>query len=96
VPTQAFVLPDGSQYWCGAHYVARPHPVGNVLEGGLMENTRAALAEVEGFPGPYCANCATATLFLNQGIEGTLGKKVDAWIQEAAAPAGADTAAVVV
>jgi hypothetical protein len=86
VPTQAFVLPDGNQYWCGAHYVARPEPVGNVLEGGLLQNICRRLEEVRGFPGPYCRNCATATLFLNQGIEAALGQKVDAWLAEAAAP----------
>lgn len=83
VPTQAFVLPDGSQYWCGAHYIGRPEPVGNVLEGDLMDNIRRSLGQVATFPGPYCRNCATATLFLNQTIENNLGQKVEAWIQEA-------------
>ncbi len=78
VPTQAFVLPDGSQYWCGAHYVSRPEPVGNVLHSGVMANIRGALGQVERLPGPHCRNCATATLFLNQGIEAALAKKVDA------------------
>ncbi len=87
-PTQAFVLPDGNQYWCGAHYISRPAPVGNVLEASLMENIRRSLAQVAGFPGPYCRNCPTATLFLNQGIEGTLAGKVEAWLA-AAAPATA-------
>ncbi|MBI3948182.1 MAG: radical SAM protein [Armatimonadetes bacterium] len=88
VPTQAFVLPDGSQYWCGAHYVSRPEPVGNVLESDLVGNIRRSLPQVAGFPGPRCRNCATATLFLNQGIEKTLGAKVEAWIKEAESEAG--------
>lgn len=83
VPTQAFVLPDGSQYWCGAHYIGRPAPVGNVLESGLMENIRRSLHQVAGFPGRYCRNCATATLFLNQTIERALAGKVDEWLSEA-------------
>ncbi|NLC59359.1 MAG: hypothetical protein GX774_21180, partial [Armatimonadetes bacterium] len=78
----------GNQYWCGAHYISRPAPVGNVLEASLMENIRRSLAQVAGFPGPYCRNCPTATLFLNQGIEGTLAGKVEAWLA-AAAPATA-------
>ncbi|MBI2298451.1 MAG: radical SAM protein [Armatimonadetes bacterium] len=86
VPTQAFVLPDGSQYWCGAHYIARPEPVGNVLRAGLMENIRQALSQVRHLPGPYCGNCATATLFLNQGIEGALAKQVDECLEAGPTP----------
>lgn len=84
VPTQAFLLPDGSQYWCGAHYVARPAAVGSVLDGSVLENIRRALPQVAHLPGPYCRNCATATLFLNQTIEEALAGKVEGWLAELA------------
>jgi len=35
-PTQAFVLPDGSQHWCGAHAIRRPGPLGNPCEPGAL------------------------------------------------------------
>ena len=42
-PTQAFVLPDGSLHWCGAHAIRRPRPLANVLQNGLRETIRANL-----------------------------------------------------
>lgn len=83
VPTQGFVLPDGSQYWCGAHSVARPKPLGNVKTGGVSQNIAANLPELERLPGPHCRNCATATLFLNQTIELNLRTRIGLWLKEA-------------
>jgi len=83
VPSQAFVLPDGSQYWCGAHSVARPEPVGNVLRSGLVTNIAHSISSVDRLPGPHCRNCATATLYLNQAIEAALLARISTWIEEA-------------
>ena len=38
-----FVLPDGNQYWCGGHAVARPEPVGSLLDRDLPANIRQSL-----------------------------------------------------
>lgn len=83
VPSQAFILPDGSQYWCGAHSVARPTPVGNVLESGLVANIAHSIGDLNHLPGSHCRNCATATLYLNQAIEQALSARISAWIEEA-------------
>ncbi|MGQ9524282.1 MAG: radical SAM/SPASM domain-containing protein [Armatimonadota bacterium] len=90
VPSQAFVLPDGNQYWCGAHTVARPDPVGNVLRSGLVANIARKIKEIGRLPGPHCRNCATATLYLNQAIEAALLGRIAMWIKEAdQCPSGA-------
>jgi len=84
-PTQAFVLPDGSQYWCGGHTTTRPAPVGNVLESTVSDSIRRSLAEVRGFPGPACGSCAGATQAINQIVEGRLREQIAGWIAEAEA-----------
>lgn len=85
-PTQAFVLPDGSQYWCGGHTTTRPAPVGNVLESTVPANMRRSLAEVRGFPGPSCGSCAGATQAINQIVEARLREQIADWIAEAESP----------
>lgn len=82
-PSQAFVLPDGSQYWCGAHSVARPEALGNVRAAPLARNIAAGLSGHGALPNQRCLNCATATLYLNQSIEATLREQVDRWVADA-------------
>jgi len=82
-PCQAFVLPDGSQYWCGAHTVSRPPPVGNVKEGTLRRNIVRNLPELRVYPNEFCWNCAGATLAINQAVEQALEAKLDEWLAEA-------------
>jgi hypothetical protein len=79
--TQAFVLPDGSQYWCGGHTVSRPEPVGNVLETSVPDNIRRSLAQTVGLPGPHCANCPGATQAINQTVEARLRQTLQEWLQ---------------
>lgn len=79
-PTQAFVLPDGSQYWCGGHAIARPTPVGNVLAHDLRTNLRASMAQMADLPGPHCRNCPGATLAINQTVETRLLQRIGEWL----------------
>jgi hypothetical protein len=79
-PTQAFVLPDGSQYWCGGHSVSRPGPVGNVLEHDVRDNLRQALGEIAAMPGQACRGCAGATMAINQGVEARLRGVIAEWL----------------
>ena len=65
-PTQAYVLPDGSQHWCGGHAIRRPEPMGDVREAGLRANIRAGVERLGRLPGPECAGCAGATCVINQ------------------------------
>lgn len=78
--TQAFVLPDGAQYWCGGHAVSRPEPVGNALEASVPANIRDSLAQTQGLPGPHCANCPGATQAINQTVEARLRETIRAWL----------------
>jgi MoaA/NifB/PqqE/SkfB family radical SAM enzyme len=80
-PTQAFVLPDGSQYWCGGHTVARPEAVGNVLEHDVRENIRGGVAEMAAMPGAACRSCAGATMAINQGVEAQLRATIKKWLE---------------
>jgi sulfatase maturation enzyme AslB (radical SAM superfamily) len=82
-PCQGFVLPDGSQYWCGAHTVSRPEPLGNVRDATVQENIARSLPELRGYPNECCRNCAGATLAINQGVEQGLRTKLDEWLAEA-------------
>ena len=86
-PTQAFILPDGSQYWCGGHSVSRPEPVGNVLEHTVQGNIRAAMPQLAALPADHCRNCPGATLAINQEVERRLKALISEWI--ATADAGA-------
>lgn len=85
-PCQAFVFPDGSQYWCGAHTVSRPQPLGNVHDATVQENMARRLPELRAYPNESCRNCAGATLAINQGVEQGLRAKLDEWLAEADAP----------
>jgi len=76
IPTQAYILPDGSQHWCGSHAIQRPEPIGNVLTSSLRENIRRNLDNIAQLPGRYCDNCAGATCVINQMIERKLTEKV--------------------
>jgi len=75
-PTQAFVLPDGSQHWCGAHAVRRPPSLGNVQETGLRENILANVRRLAECPNAFCANCAGATCAINQAALRNLRKEL--------------------
>jgi len=81
-PTQAFVLPDGSQHWCGAHAIRRPEPLGNVLGSTLRENIRANLGRLAEYPNAFCGSCAGATCVINQGTERSHRAQVAEWLQE--------------
>lgn len=75
-PTQAFILPDGSQHWCGAHAIRRPTPLGNVKDGGVRENIRRNISKLRQLPNEFCFNCAGATCAINQTVEQILKEHV--------------------
>ena len=81
-PTQAFVLPDGSQHWCGAHAIRRPQPLGNVQQGTLRDNIRANIRGLAQYPNAFCTGCAGATCVINQGARRNLSKQVADWLHE--------------
>jgi MoaA/NifB/PqqE/SkfB family radical SAM enzyme len=81
-PTQAYVLPDGSQHWCGAHAIRRPTPLGNVLQTGIRANIRRNLDRLSELPGVFCSNCAGATCVINQAMERSLYKQTAEWLRE--------------
>ncbi len=83
-PSQAYVLPDGAQHWCGAHAIRWPEPLGNAVTGSLRRNIRANLARQRELPGPSCGSCAGATCVINQRMEQGLREQVRAWLREAA------------
>jgi len=80
-PSQGYVLPDGSQHWCGAHAIRRPEPLGNIREASFRVNIRRSLDKLDTLPGSACANCAGATCVINRTVEGELRKQVDEWVQ---------------
>ena len=82
-PTQAFFLPDGSQYWCGAHTMSRPPAIGNINESGMRANIRRRSHEMGIYPNTYCWNCPAATLYINHGVDRKFRELVDTWIEEA-------------
>lgn len=72
-PTQAAFAPDGEQYRCGWHAIARWLPVGNVHERGVLEGVRAGLQGLGALPWEqYCDGCSLATLYINQQVEARL------------------------
>jgi len=79
-PSQGYVLPDGSQHWCGAHAIRRPEPIGNIRTASFRENIRRALGNLDSLPGPVCANCAGATCVINRTVEGELRQQVREWL----------------
>lgn len=81
-PTQAFFLPDGSQYWCGAHTMSRPPAIGNINERGMCANIRSHVHEMGIYPNTYCWNCPGATLYINHGVDKKLRELLDTWIEE--------------
>jgi MoaA/NifB/PqqE/SkfB family radical SAM enzyme len=85
-PNQAYVLPDGSQHWCGAHAIRRPAPLGNVREAGVRENIRRNLDRLAELPGAVCSNCAGATCVINQSIASSLRNQVAEWLMEPLSP----------
>ena len=78
-PTQAFVLPDGSQHWCGAHAIRRPTPLGNVLGSTLRDNIRANMPQWGKHPNESCTGCAGATCVINQAARRNLRKQIGEW-----------------
>lgn len=89
-PTQAFILPDGAQYWCGGHATSRPEPVGSVPEGGVQENIRRGIGQLAHLPGPQCRSCAGATLAINQSVEDSLRELIRQWLNPDADGQAAD------
>jgi len=81
-PSQAFVLPDGSQHWCGAHAIRRPRPLGNVKGSTLRENICANIGRLAEYPNAFCTGCAGATCVINQGTERKLRDQVAEWLGE--------------
>lgn len=82
-PTQSFLLPDGSQHWCGAHTISRPYAIGNINETNLFDNIRGNIFRLADLPDEYyCRNCPAATLAINQNVENMLNKKIDEWLGE--------------
>ena len=81
-PTQAFVLPDGSQHWCGGHAIRRPPPLGNVQDASLRENIRANLDRWVDHPNANCTGCAGATCVINQAALRGLKRQAAEWLRE--------------
>jgi MoaA/NifB/PqqE/SkfB family radical SAM enzyme len=81
-PTQAYVLPDGTQHWCGAHAIRRPPGLGNVTESGVRDNIRANLSRWAECPTSVCSGCAGATCVINQGTRRGLRGQVAQWLEE--------------
>jgi MoaA/NifB/PqqE/SkfB family radical SAM enzyme len=81
-PTQAFVLPDGSQHWCGAHAIRHPMPLGNVTDTRVRENIRSNISHLNEYPNEFCTGCAGATCFINQAAKRNLQKQIFEWMQE--------------
>jgi MoaA/NifB/PqqE/SkfB family radical SAM enzyme len=79
-PSQAFILPDGSQHWCGAHAIRRPPPLGNVLTAGVRENIRRNLHRLAELPIDCCTSCAGATCVINQTMERNLRTQIAEWL----------------
>lgn len=87
-PAQAFLLPDGQQHWCGAHAIQCPPPIGSVHQAGLCQNIREHIGDMAKFPNQWCLNCAGATVFMNQAIEGALTNTIREWMEEASCSSG--------
>ncbi len=83
VPSQAYVLPDGSQHWCGAHAIRRPPPLGDVIGSGLRGNIRRNRDCLNDLPIDCCAGCAGATCVINQTMETRLRAQIAEWIKTA-------------
>ena len=81
-PTQAFVLPDGSQHWCGAHAIRRPPPLGNVQGRTLRDNIRRNIGRLAECPNASCTGCAGVTCVINQAAHRNLKKQVAEWLGE--------------
>ncbi len=79
-PTQSFLLPDGSQYWCGGHATSRPEPLGQVRGAGVAENIQRSVGQVACLPGPHCHTCAGATQAINRSVENALRQTVREWL----------------
>ena len=80
-PTQAFVLPDGSQHWCGAHAIRRPPPLGKVQGSTLRDNIRGNIRRLAECPNDYCSSCAGATCVINQAAQRNLKKQIAKWLR---------------
>lgn len=81
-PTQGFVLPEGSQHWCGAHAIARPTCIGNVRGSSFRANILRNLHRLSELPNRFCLNCAGATCVINQTVEKALKDQIEKWIGE--------------
>lgn len=81
------MTPDGMQYRCGAHAVARAEPTGHVQDG-VIANIRGGLPSLKEYPAESCRKCALATLFINQAIDQKLAATVAEWSAAEAAASG--------
>ena len=82
-PSQAFVLPDGAQHWCGVHAIRRPAPLGDVRQAGIRANIRRNLHRLAELPIDCCSSCAGATCVINQTMERNLRTQIADWLKEA-------------
>jgi len=90
-PTQASFAPDGEQYRCGWHAIARWLPVGNVHRSGVLESIRDGLEGLGALPWEqYCDGCSLATLYINQQVEARLREVVQAALGGAQTTASAE------
>ena len=79
---QAFILPDGSQHWCGGHAIARPVPLGNVRDAAIRETIRANISRLAECPNEFCTGCAGATCVINQVSQRQLQDQIRQWLQQ--------------
>lgn len=49
---------------------------------GVCENIKRHIPDLRAFPNAYCANCPGATLYINSGVDRTLKKMIESWIEE--------------
>jgi hypothetical protein len=85
-PTQAFLLPNGAQYWCGGHAISRPEAMGNVLQHSVQENIRRSLPRLSELPAEHCRTCPGACQAINQSVEGNLRGKIAEWLEGPLSP----------
>ncbi len=75
-PTQATFTPDGEQYRCGSHAIRHIFPIGNIKDGGVFDDIKAAISSPVVLPQrERCYGCALATLHINQAVESKLKEK---------------------
>ena len=75
-PTQVTFTPDGEQYRCSSHAIRHILPIGNIKDGGVFDDIKAAISSPVALPQrEHCYGCALATLHINQAVESKLKEK---------------------